>query len=149
MLLRSRFRREDGHRVMRALLATAAPPTAVFAESDEQAIGVLRAATECGLRVPGDLAVVSFDGIPESRFTQPALTTIAQPIEELGRRAVEMAVAGPHAGARRIRLPVTLVLGGSCGCTAGRPHRVTAARATSPEIAGTKTSGRPDASHTR
>lgn len=130
MLLRSRFRREDGHRVMRALLATAVPPSAVFAESDEQAIGVLRAAAECGLRVPGDLAVVSFDGIPESRFTQPALTTVAQPFEELGRRAVEMAVAGPHAGPRRIRLPVALELGGSCGCKAG------------PGIAGSKASKR-------
>lgn len=117
LLVRSPFRREAGYQVMRERLRAGAPPGAVFTESDEQAIGVLRATSECGVRVPEDLALVSFDGIPESAFTQPRLTTVAQPFDELGRRAVELAVAaaGPDSPVR-VRLPVTLTIGASCGC---------------------------------
>ncbi|HEU5419920.1 MAG TPA: LacI family DNA-binding transcriptional regulator [Streptosporangiaceae bacterium] len=117
LLVRSEFRREAGYQVMRERLQAGPPPAAVFAESDEQAIGVLRATSECGVRVPEDLALVSFDGIPESAFTRPQLTTVAQPFDELGRRAVELAVSatGPD-GPRRVRLPVALTIGDSCGC---------------------------------
>lgn len=117
LLVRSPFRREAGYRVMRELLQEARPPTAVFAQSDEQAIGVLRAADECGIRVPGDLALVSFDGSPESAFTRPQLTTVAQPLDELGRRAVELALNDQECDAEvRVRLQVRLAIGESCGC---------------------------------
>lgn len=117
ILVRSAFRREAGYQAMRALLMERDPPTAVFAGSDEQAIGVLRAAAECGIRIPEDLALVSFDGIPESRFTRPSLTTVAQPFDELGRQAVELALdAKDFDGRRRVRLGVELAVGGSCGC---------------------------------
>lgn len=138
-LVRSKFRREDGYRAMLTLLDRAVPPTAVFTESDEQAIGVLRAAAERGIRVPDDLAVASFDGIPESRYTQPPLTTVAQPFEELGRRAVQMVLppsnssGDPARGPRRVGLPVALELGGSCGCRAIRPHQGWPAPASEPK----------------
>jgi LacI family transcriptional regulator len=117
LLVRSPFRRESGYQVMRELLRDARPPAAVFTESDEQAIGVLRATSECGIRVPEDLALVSFDGIPEAAFTWPQLTTVAQPFEELGRRAVELALSDTDFdGELRVRLPVRLTIGESCGC---------------------------------
>lgn len=120
LLVRSPFRREAGYKAMRALLTEHDPPTAVFAESDEHAIGALSAASECGIRIPEDLALASFDGIPESRFTRPRLTTIAQPFEELGRQAVELALGEPPGdGGRRVRLGVSLRVGESCGCHDG------------------------------
>lgn len=120
LLVHSAFRREAGYEAMRVLLTEYDPPTAVFAESDEHAIGALSAAAECGIRVPQDLALVSFDGIPESRFTRPSLTTVAQPFEELGRQAVDLALGSrPGDGAHRVRLSVTLRIGESCGCRDG------------------------------
>lgn len=122
LLIRSPFRREYGYRAMQALLRGKDPPTAVFAESDEQAIGALRAAAECGIRIPDDLALVSFDGIPESAFTSPRLTTVAQPFEELGRRAVELALNDRNRDdGLRVRLPVRLTIGESCGCPRNAP----------------------------
>jgi LacI family transcriptional regulator len=120
LLIRSPFRRESGYEAMRELLAQGRPPAAVFAENDELAFGVLRATSERGLRVPEDVALVSFDGIPEATFSRPQLTTVAQPFEELGRRAVELALSDAGSPAEvRVRLPVTLAIGESCGCHRG------------------------------
>jgi len=65
-------------------------PTAVFCISDLRAIGALRALYEAGIRVPEDMAVVGFDGILLGQFTTPALTTMNQPREEMGRLAANM-----------------------------------------------------------
>jgi DNA-binding LacI/PurR family transcriptional regulator len=62
---------------------------AVFVSNDQMALGVLKAAHESGRRVPGDLAVVGFDNIPESLYFWPTLTTVNQPLIDLGGRAVE------------------------------------------------------------
>jgi DNA-binding LacI/PurR family transcriptional regulator len=63
-------------------------PTAIFAVNDDTAIGVLAAAHDLGLRVPEDLSVVGFDDVPYARHLRPALTTVRQDFEELGRRAI-------------------------------------------------------------
>jgi LacI family transcriptional regulator len=78
----------DGRRAARQLLDTAEPPTAVFAASDQMAIGELHAAAEAGLGVPGDLAVVGFDDIDAASLVRPALTTVAQDRRALGAAAV-------------------------------------------------------------
>ena len=72
------FYRESGFVGMRRLLARKDPPTAVFAASDEMAVGALLAARAAGLRVPADLAVVGFDDIEVASLVDPALTTVAQ-----------------------------------------------------------------------
>lgn len=64
-------------------------PTAVFATTDQQAIGVLRACGDRGLRVPEEISVVGFDDIPLADLVNPRLTTVRQPIEQIGRLAVE------------------------------------------------------------
>ncbi|WP_219825704.1 LacI family DNA-binding transcriptional regulator [Nonomuraea typhae] len=113
------FGRRQGYLSGRALLAAEDRPTALFVTSDEQAIGVMRAAAELGLTVPGDVALCSFDGIAASSYTVPALTTMRQPIEDLGRRAVELLAAkigDPDSGGRRVVLTATLIKRGSCGC---------------------------------
>jgi len=65
-------------------------PTAIFAFNDELAISVLQAAHERGLHVPGDLSVVGFDDSEKARITTPALTSVRQPLAEMGRMAVTL-----------------------------------------------------------
>jgi DNA-binding LacI/PurR family transcriptional regulator len=77
---------DTGQRAMRELMALPEPPTAVFAASDTIAIGALEAAEAMHLRVPGDVAIVGFDDIPEASWVRPRLTTVAQNPSEMGRR---------------------------------------------------------------
>ena len=72
------------------LLALPDPPTAIFAGNDQQALGAYEAARQCGLRVPEDLSVVGFDGLPIARWASPPLTTIWQPLAEMGTAAARM-----------------------------------------------------------
>lgn len=73
----------------RVLLDRRRPPTAIFAANDDMACGVMRAAYERGLAIPGDLSVCGFDDTPVSGLISPGLTTVRQPCRELGRLAVE------------------------------------------------------------
>lgn len=73
-----------------AFLALEQLPTAVFAVSDTLAIGAMKAFRRAGLRVPEDVAVLGFDNIPVAEVFEPGLTTIAQPMQELGRAAAEL-----------------------------------------------------------
>lgn len=82
------FVEEGGYTAMRRIAAHR--PDAVFAANDAMAVGAIRCLSELGLRVPEDVAVVGFDDAPFAASYKPALTTIAQPIGELGRRAVDM-----------------------------------------------------------
>lgn len=77
---------ETGMRGIRALMALPERPTAVFAASDTIAIGALEAAEEMNLAIPGDVAIVGFDDIPEAQWVRPRLTTVAQYPAEMGRR---------------------------------------------------------------
>jgi LacI family transcriptional regulator len=84
------FHHAGGYEVATALLARPDPPTAVFAGSDEQAFGVLEAARVAGLSVPRDLSVVGFDDLPVSRWAAPPLTTVRQPLADMGRVGAQM-----------------------------------------------------------
>jgi DNA-binding LacI/PurR family transcriptional regulator len=81
---------EAGSQAASGLLALYDPPTAVFAVSDTLAIGAIKALRRGGRRVPDDVAVVGFDDLPLSAVFEPALTTIAQPMRQLGAAAAEM-----------------------------------------------------------
>ena len=72
------------------LLALPEPPTAIFAFNDSLAVGALRAARARGLRLPEHLSVVGFDDTREASIVHPALTTVRQPLAELGRMAVTL-----------------------------------------------------------
>ncbi|WP_235191077.1 LacI family DNA-binding transcriptional regulator [Amycolatopsis rifamycinica] len=76
-----------------ALLTGPDRPTAVFAANDISAIATVGAARELGLAVPDDLSVVGFDNVPESALCRPPLTTVDQPIREMGHRAIRMLIA--------------------------------------------------------
>lgn len=108
------FTEEGGYKSMQNLLKLSTPPTAVFAASDLMAIGALIAIKEAGLKAPDDIAVVGFDDIPAAKLISPALTTIAQPLDQLGRRAAEMIFdrlngTAPEEG-RREEIPYKLVV---------------------------------------
>jgi LacI family transcriptional regulator len=74
----------------RELLSAADRPSAIFVANDVSALATIEIARELGLRVPQDLSVVGFDNIPEAALSVPALTTVEQPIHEMGRLAIEM-----------------------------------------------------------
>jgi len=80
---------EVGYLAMKSLLATGEKFTAVFAFNDISAIGAIRALEEMGLRVPADVSVLGFDDIYAAAFHNPALTTIRQPLFEMGRLAAQ------------------------------------------------------------
>ena len=88
---------------MLRLLALATPPTAVAAASLAGAVGAMAAARDKGLTIPDDLSIVAFHDSPLADYLAPALTTIAMPLRELGKQAVEMlhrqivGEAGPQA----------------------------------------------------
>jgi LacI family transcriptional regulator len=86
------FLHEDGLVQGPALLDLPEPPTAVFAGSDETAVGVVEAARARGLRVPEDLSVVGFDDTQIARVSSPALTTVRQPLQEMGKVALRTAM---------------------------------------------------------
>lgn len=113
--------REGGYAGGQQLLDSRNRPTAIFASSDLQAIGLLRAAHERGIRVPEDLAVVAFDGTKESEFCWPPLTVVAQPIREMARAAVSL-VLDKTRPTTRASFDGTLVVRQSCGCQPVRPE---------------------------
>jgi LacI family transcriptional regulator len=84
----SRFRRDSGVAGIRALLKLEQRPTAVFAASDSIALGVLSEAGRHGFRIPEDISLVGFDGTTQGAESVPALTSVAQPLEEMGRAAL-------------------------------------------------------------
>ena len=98
------------------LLRLPEPPTAVFAASDVQALGVLEAARDLGVDVPGQLSVIGFDDIEIASYA--GLTTVRQQLFESGRRGAELllqALAGEAAPSRVETLPVELVVRGTSG----------------------------------
>jgi DNA-binding LacI/PurR family transcriptional regulator len=107
------LRYEGGHRAAAALLDLALPPTAVVAGDDLQALGAIQAAWERGLRVPEDLSVVGFDDLMFSRWIAPPLTTVRQPVREMGAAAARMLLGmmrGEAPSPPRIELATTLVI---------------------------------------
>jgi LacI family transcriptional regulator len=109
------FEEEGGHRAGARLLEREPGVTAVFAANDLSAIGFLALCADRGIAVPDDVSVVGIDGIELARYTTPALTTIAQPIRELGVAACRSLLAqieGPRP-VEDITLPTTLIAGAS------------------------------------
>ncbi|BBY89390.1 LacI family DNA-binding transcriptional regulator [Mycolicibacterium tokaiense] len=106
------FLYDNGLREGLALLDLPTPPTAVFAASDETALGVIEAARTRGLRVPEDLSVVGFDDTQLAKLSAPPLTTIRQPLREMGAVAMRTALrlaAGDVLDSHHVELATQLV----------------------------------------
>lgn len=88
--IETRFSLKGAYDTTRAFFATQSDTTAVFCMSDTVAMGVIRALTDMGRRVPEDVGVIGFDGIEMSKFFVPRITTIEQPIDEIARESVRV-----------------------------------------------------------
>ncbi|TDO54849.1 LacI family transcriptional regulator [Kribbella sp. VKM Ac-2527] len=109
---------EQGYLAAGELLALPDRPTVLVAFNDKAAVGALRAAAERGLSVPDDLSVTGFDDIDVSRSTSPQLTTVRQPLQEMGRMAVSLLIRlldRHEVEALHVELATELVVRGSTG----------------------------------
>lgn len=125
------FHPGGGEVAARELLALDDPPTAFFAGSDLQALGVIAAASAAGLRVPEDLSVVGYDDIALSQWMSPQLTTVHQPLRRMGEEATRLALRladGATPDTLRMDLATHLVVRGSTA----PPGRVPGSSASSP-----------------
>jgi LacI family transcriptional regulator len=114
------FSEDSGVAAARLVLGRTALPQAVACANDQMAIGAVRELQRAGLRVPADVAVTGFDDLYPSRIIDPPLTTVSQPIHELGSRATHrlMArIASPGLAPRAEILPTQVVIRTSCGCS--------------------------------
>ena len=110
------FSEESGRRAMRELLERRPDLDAVFAASDTMASGALQVLREAGRSVPGDVAVIGYDDSVIARHTDPPLTSVRQPIEEMGRTMTRLLldeIAEPDRMRRQVVLPTELVVRGS------------------------------------
>jgi DNA-binding LacI/PurR family transcriptional regulator len=114
---------EDSRRATLELLALPSRPTALFTGNALITMGALSAVHEVGLRMPDDIALVSFDDVPGGDLLAPALTVIRQPTNMLGKTAVELLlarIADPKRSPVEIRMEAELVIRDSCGAKASR-----------------------------
>jgi LacI family transcriptional regulator len=120
------FLQPQGYQCAHQLLGLSDPPTAIFASNDSMAFGTMEAARERGLRLPDDLSIIGFDDIPQARQVHPQLTTVCQPLEEMGQRAALLLlhyIAHPMEEIERIKLPTELILRESCQAPRSLPAR--------------------------
>jgi LacI family transcriptional regulator len=127
LIVYSDWRTPRGTKAAEQLLSLPEPPTAIFGFNDNVAIGVLHAARQRGLSVPDDLSVVGFDDTAQASIVTPQLTSVRQPLAEMGRMGVSLLtriIDGQRVDALRMELSTKLVVRDSTA-----PARPAAARA--------------------
>jgi len=105
----SNFDRDGGYGAVSQLMQASPDVTAIFALNDTMAVGALVGLRDQGVDVPGAISVVGFDDIPTVRDVTPALTTVHLPMEQMGARAMRLAVKPPAKQPRRVGMPATIV----------------------------------------
>jgi LacI family transcriptional regulator len=105
-------------------------PRAIVCANDQTALGVMHALAQRGIRVPEDVAVTGFDDVPVARHLHPPLTTIRQPIQDLGATAFDVLYSRISSGKGEpdVVLPVQLIVRESCGCKGRGPNTTTRKR---------------------
>ena len=120
--VRAEFRERDGIRVAESLLNGELTADALVCCNDEVALAAMARLADAGVAVPADVAVVGWDDVMTARYVRPGLTTVRQPVHQLGSLAVdrlqELIDGAPPRTTPHV-LPTQLVLRGSCGCPAG------------------------------
>lgn len=113
LIVESDFTEADGRAVVRRLLDEGRDFDAVFAHNDLGAMGAMAALDAAGRRVPEDVAVIGFDDLPMARLTRPPLTTVQQPMRQMGEAAARMLLArlaGEALADRPTVLPTSIVV---------------------------------------
>ncbi len=128
--LPAEFRERDGTAVAERFLAGEFTADALVCGNDELALAVMARLTDSGVAVPDDLAIVGWDDVMTSRYVRPGLTTVRQPVQELGALAADRLhelVAGATPSLERRVLATDVVIRGSCGCPPTPPPSTRAA----------------------
>ncbi len=113
LVYQGNFDQPDGYHGALKLLELPEPPSAIFASNDVMAFGVMDAVRSCGLRIPDDISVVGYDNIPQSALVRPSLTTVLQPLEQMGRVATQTLLdmlKEPGKKITHIELPTELII---------------------------------------
>ena len=123
LICKGTFHQPEGYICARTLLQLPNPPTAIFASNDVMAFGVMEAARDLGLRIPDDVSIIGFDDIPQSSSVNPPLTTVKQPLQEMGRVATQVLMECVREGRpcqTLTELPTELVIRQSCAAPKAR-----------------------------
>jgi LacI family transcriptional regulator len=114
---------EGGMKATEQLLRQEPQITAIFALNDKMALGAIKKLNQVGLRVPHDIAVVGFDDIPQASYAVPGLTTVRQPLYEIGKLSCERLIELIHGKVERVQevIPIYLVVRESCGAKLKQP----------------------------
>ena len=113
------FSYAEGYRCMKKLIETKILPSAIFMAGDLYAVGAMKALREQDIRVPEDVAIVSYNNIDVADYVTPSLTSVSTPIQQLGEQSAEMLfklVNHQPVRVRNIVLPSKLIIRESCGC---------------------------------
>jgi LacI family transcriptional regulator len=116
-VLEGDFEQSAGYDGASKLMSLSNRPTAIFASNDMMAFGVMNAVRDMGLKIPGDISVIGFDDVFQASQTMPGLTTIHQPLEQMGREATRLLVemmAEREIKPGKVDLPTRLILRDSC-----------------------------------
>ena len=117
--IRVDFHERSGAQVAAQVLGQVNGPDALVCANDELALSTMKALQHAGVRVPDDIAIVGWDDVMTARYVSPGLTTVRQPLDELGRAAatrLHTHIAGAQAATEPLILPTELILRTSCGC---------------------------------
>lgn len=117
LVRQGRYDHQSGYIETRSLLDLPEPPTAIIAACDQQATGIYRALYERGITVPDEMSLIGFDDIPLAQWLSPPLTTIRQPLKEMGQMAATMLlrqIAGESPDTMRVELATSLIVRDSC-----------------------------------
>jgi LacI family transcriptional regulator len=117
LVVEGAYQTRKGHAAALKLLDVQPRPTAIFASNDLSAIGAIDAVRERGLNIPGDISIIGFDDIPQASLVYPKLTTVRQPLVQIGQVAARLLlekIDNPEKEARRVTLATELVIRDSC-----------------------------------
>ncbi len=119
LMVEGDYQQQTGYETTKRLLQSADPlPTAIIAANDLSAFGAMDAIREFGLRIPDDISIIGFDDVPQASFVYPKLTTVRQPLEQMGRIAVKLLLEQIEDQSRppqRVALATQLIIRDSCG----------------------------------
>jgi LacI family transcriptional regulator len=111
------FHRAEGYQAAKKLLSLEQPPTAIFAANDMSAFGAMDACRDAGLTIPQDISIIGFDDVPSAATIYPPLTTVHQPIYDMGRMATQLLtrlIQDPVRPSERVVVDTQLVIRQSC-----------------------------------
>lgn len=123
LIIQGNFLQTEGVVAAKALMAVAEPPTAIFASNDMMALGAMDAVRDLGYRIPEDISIGGFDDIPMASHLCPALTTVRQPLFDMGATAARMIInmlSGIDIPAQHVELRTELVVRNSTAVSASR-----------------------------